>query len=174
MGGLVNRAAFTTIGSLFSRAARTAAAPAPGPGAVAAATAAAPSPQPTTEKPMENADAQAEIDALKDQVADLQQTIADLTAERDALTAKDAEHREADAKAAVDLAAKEGRIAPAEEVKGKWVKALLADPENAPALLASLPANPAFRAITTPAARAAEGANTGTGVTRLKTALRPA
>lgn len=83
----------------------------------------------------------AEGEALKAQLVELQ-----------ALKAKDADRRKADAKAAVDAAVARGAIPPKDEaIQAKWREMIEAEPEHAK-LLAALPANPALERVTQPGA----------------------
>lgn len=129
MGGLVNRAAFRTIQKL------------------AATT------TPTTTTIMDPNKLQAQLTDLEARLASLEEENTTLKArateleeENKTLKATVAETEEARAKEAVDVAAKEGRIAPDPEVKDKWVKAIRAD-KDATTLLAGLPVNPAFKTV---------------------------
>jgi hypothetical protein len=83
----------------------------------------------------------AEGEALKGQLAELQ-----------ALKAKDAARRKADAKAVVDAAVARGAIpAKDEAIQAKWQGMIEANPEHAE-LLAALPGNPALQRVTQPGA----------------------
>ncbi len=81
----------------------------------------------------------AEGEALKAQLAELQ-----------ALKAKDADRRKADAKAAVDAAVARGAIPPKDEaIQAKWREMIEAEPKHAE-LLSALPGNPALERVTQP------------------------
>ena len=130
MGGLVNRAAFRTIQALF-------AAGRPDDELLE-------EPQPKTTivnamTPEEAAALAAENEALKARVAELEAALAEATGEM-----QDARRREAEA--AVECAAREGRISGAAEVKAKWVDALVAD-HGAGELLASLAPAAALKTV---------------------------
>jgi hypothetical protein len=115
MGGLVNRAAFQRIAPLFAKE---------------------PSPPPATDPiPTMNPE---EIAALQAENTELKNNLAQLTAQLDALLKKEAE-------ATVELAAKEGRIGTAPELKAKWVESILRDPSAKDLLLAMAP-HPALSA----------------------------
>lgn len=77
-----------------------------------------------------------EIKALQEENAKLKDQLATMQAKMDELAKKDAQ-------ATVDLAAKEGRIGPAPELKAKWVDSILKDPSAADLLMAMAP-NPAL------------------------------
>lgn len=99
-----------------------------------------PSTQPTTTTtmtPEEITALQSENETLRKQIAELQDQLNDLA--------------EKDAEAQVEAAAKDGRIAPAKEVKAKWVAAILKD-KAASDLLAGMAPNPIFtaKAVTDP------------------------
>jgi phage I-like protein len=116
MGGLVNRAAFRSIAAFFAK-----------------------SEQPTTPPNTPPTMTEEQIAALQKENEDLKARIAELEASV-AAAAKDK------AESDVECAAKEGRIAPAQEIKAKWVQAILTDP-TASELLASLPVNPALQTV---------------------------
>lgn len=121
MGGLVNRAAFTRIQPLFAKSGETT--------EEQTETTAIMSEEEITALSAEN-------DALKNQVAEMQAQLDDLTTSAKAAAEKDAE-------ATVELAAKEGRIGTGEELHAKWKAQILANPASKELLLA-LPANPAL------------------------------
>ena len=129
MGGLVNRAAFKTIACLISKAADPAAGESEPPATTTV----------TTMTPEEAAALQAENDALKARVAELEAALAAATGEMDAARRREAE-------ATVECAAREGRISQAAEGKAKWVDALVRTPE-AGELLASLAVPAALKTI---------------------------
>ena len=124
MGGLVNRAAFRSISAFFSKDH---------------------SPNNSTTTQPTNTMTPEEITALQSENETLRKQIAELQAQLEDLAKKDAE-------AQVEAAAKDGRIAPAKEVKAKWVATILKD-KSASELLAGMAPTPIFtsKAVTDPA-----------------------
>jgi hypothetical protein len=122
MGGLVNRAAFGRIAPLFK------------------ARPAGPSPLPSNEDTTMTED---EITALKAENDNLQNRIKDLESQLANFAKKDAE-------AAVEMAAKEGRIPATPEVRAKWVDSIVKDASAKDLLLAMAP-NPALKTTITTA-----------------------
>lgn len=132
MGGLVNRAAFTTIAPLFAKE----------------------NPSPTNDpEPTEPTMPEEEITALKEENAALKKQLEELTAAAKAAAEKDAE-------ATVEAAAKEGRIGTGEEIRKAWKAQLIANPA-ARELLLALPVNPAFQEVIKTKAAPAEKAENG-------------
>lgn len=127
MGGLVNRAAFTRIQPLFAKQ-----------GDEPSATA-----DPDTTPDQNEKMSEEEITALSEENTSLKNQIAEMQKQLDDLTtsAKAAAEKEADA--IVATAAKEGRIGTSEELHAKWKDQILANP-GAKELLLALPANPAL------------------------------
>jgi phage I-like protein len=117
MGGLVNRAAFTRIQSLFAKENLNS--------------------QNSTLKP-EATMTQEEITALQEENASLKNQLAELQASVDGMKKKDAE-------ATVEQAAKEGRIGTDPVLKAKWVDSITKDAAAKDLLLAMAP-NPALTA----------------------------
>lgn len=124
MGGLVNRAAFRTIAAFFSKDSQDS------QDSQTPTTTPPPTPPTMTEE---------QIAALVAENESLKQKIEELTATVEAANKTAAENE-------VEAAAAAGKIAPAEEVKAKWVQSILANP-TARELLASLPVNPALGTV---------------------------
>jgi hypothetical protein len=125
MGGLVNRAAFTKIAPLFAK-----------DGADEDTQSPISNPQSETMTPEEIAALQEENAKLKSDLATMQTRVDEMS-----VAAKAA--AETDAKNVVACAAKDGRIPAGAEIQGKWVAAIIADP-NAKELLLAMAPNPAL------------------------------
>lgn len=126
MGGLVNRAAFTTIAPLFAKETPKLESPEP----------------PSTEPTM----SEEEIAALKEENAKLKTQLEEQGKQLEELTAAAKAAAEKDAEATVEAAAKEGRIGTGEEIRKAWKAQLIANP-GAKELLLALPVNPAFKDV---------------------------
>lgn len=120
MGGLVNRAAFTTIAPFFAK-----------DGAEQSPTEENPT-DPTMKTPEEIAALEAELEQLKIDKAAMQ-------AQLDELATKAKAAEEERAKGVVAVAAKEGRIPAAPEIQAKWVNSIITDPTAEELLLAMAP-----------------------------------
>jgi phage I-like protein len=125
MGGLVNRAAFKTIQAFFAKdnSAET-----------------DPTKNESMNSPKEIDAMMKENEALKEQVTTLTARVQELEAQIGERTAKDAEET-------VEMAAREGRIPPADESKQIWIAKAKADLPGVKSMLASLPVNPALAAV---------------------------
>ena len=132
MGGLVNRAAFTKIAPLFAKDGAE----------IEIETGDDESADPIS-NPQSETMTPEEIAALQEENAKLKSDLSAMQTRMDemAVTAKAA--AETDAKNVVACAAKDGRIPPAPEIQGKWVTAIIADP-NAKELLLAMAPNPAL------------------------------
>ena len=126
MGGLVNRAAFTTIQPLFAKEAEC-----------------ADEESTTTESTTTPTMTEEQIQALETENADLKAKLAEMQTQLDEATATAKAAAEKEAASVVAAAAKEGRIPPGEEIQKKWAAAIVADPSAKDLLLAMAP-NPAL------------------------------